>query len=481
MLSADQLLNEGRYSPVTPSSATETPNEEATSVDDLSKFVGPGSERPDVADVLAWTGQLLEALHALHTKAPPIIHSGIEPAAVKILADGTVQLKTMREAGPSGAADPLANYKPLEQLWDSLDQFSQQAILNRYDDEAQRWLTQPLVPASDIYSVGATIYAVLTGTPPPDALDRSIAAMEDKKDPLVPPHELVRSIPPEISDVVVKAMALNRDERYYSAVILRQVFKTAAVRVRERLSAAVPDAARNTASPAAEPVRTVPVPEPVADIAPIVEVSPVVAHVEAKSSEVLPLLETPLNDVLEVPAVPVIQQKPVVEVPAEEVLRTEPHLEQVEPPRSEPDLEEEPAFLGALAEDDRPRRSKTAIYAAAFVVLLLAAGGGIYKFASAGPASPPAAETTVQPIQAVNPPQPETQPSPLPPTVEQAAETLPATDVPAGAPDRIDPRVRQTKISATAVQAEPAKKAPTPAKPQNKKQVTVDDLINDDH
>src|SRR6476660_3488397 len=173
MLSTEQLLNEGHYGPVAPPPAQDTPMDKTKPAEDLSRFVGPDSMRPDLGEVLSWTDQLLEAVNGLHTKSQPIIHAGISPSTVTLDASGRVHLKTIREA-----SETEVNYKPLEQLWDSLDHFSQRAILNRYDEEAQRWLSQPPTPASDIYSVGATIYAVLTGVQPPDALDRSIAAME---------------------------------------------------------------------------------------------------------------------------------------------------------------------------------------------------------------------------------------------------------------------------------------------------------------
>ena len=128
------------------------------------------------------------------------------------------------------------SYKPLEQIWSGLDPISQRVILDRSEADTEAWLHQPLGPTGDIYSVGATVYSITTGVAPNDALDRSIAAIEGKADPLRSPSEIDPSIPPEISEVMIKAMALRPADRFYSTVILRQVFRTAAVKVKERKS-----------------------------------------------------------------------------------------------------------------------------------------------------------------------------------------------------------------------------------------------------
>ncbi len=210
---------------------------------DLKKFLEPGEQRPPLSDVLSWADQLLDALQYLHTLVTPIIHGDIRPENVKLTSNSTVKLLTScphTDSTPS-SEDSGVNYRPLEQLWDGLDALSQRVILNHYDEESERWLLQPLSAATDLYSLGATLYCVLTGTVPPDALDRSIAALECKPDPLTDPAELNPAVPPEISDVILKSMSLRREDRFYSAVILRQILHTAAARVKEREAKELPD------------------------------------------------------------------------------------------------------------------------------------------------------------------------------------------------------------------------------------------------
>jgi serine/threonine protein kinase len=76
-----------------------------------------------------------------------------------------------------------------------------------------RWIDE----RTDLYSLGVTFYAMLTGTVPFQANDpvewvhRHIA-----QEPL-PPHAIVPSVPPQLSAVVLKLLAKAAEERYQTA------------------------------------------------------------------------------------------------------------------------------------------------------------------------------------------------------------------------------------------------------------------------
>src|SRR5262249_31333783 len=80
---------------------------------------------------------------------------------------------------------------------------------------------------SDIYSLGATLYHLLTGVMPPDALTRMAAGMMGERDLLQPVTELNPAVPGRVSDVIKRAMAQQPDKRYASASMMRQALRNA--------------------------------------------------------------------------------------------------------------------------------------------------------------------------------------------------------------------------------------------------------------
>src|SRR6185295_12676358 len=76
---------------------------------------------------------------------------------------------------------------------------------------------------TDIYSLGGTMYRVLTGEFPFDGNSPMGIMSKHLTDDLVSPSERApdRHIPPELDRIIMRAMARNRDERYPSAGEMR--------------------------------------------------------------------------------------------------------------------------------------------------------------------------------------------------------------------------------------------------------------------
>jgi hypothetical protein len=74
---------------------------------------------------------------------------------------------------------------------------------------------------SDIYSLGATLYHLLTGVKPTDALSRATAVINGQPDPLRPADELNREIAVSVSTTLMRAMALNIEHRPRNASEMR--------------------------------------------------------------------------------------------------------------------------------------------------------------------------------------------------------------------------------------------------------------------
>src|SRR5215510_3879063 len=166
------------------------------------------------SQVIRWADQLLDALEYLHSQKPPIIHRDIKPQNLKLTPRGEVILLDFGLAKgivthQSQVSQSIRGYTP---NYASLEQIRGTGTDAR----------------SDIYSIGATMYHLLTGEMPQDALTRIAAILMSQPDPLKSITSMNPEVPAPVAQVIEKAMAAHPDQRYSSAAAMRQALRSLA-------------------------------------------------------------------------------------------------------------------------------------------------------------------------------------------------------------------------------------------------------------
>ncbi|WP_224243822.1 trifunctional serine/threonine-protein kinase/ATP-binding protein/sensor histidine kinase [Hyalangium gracile] len=171
----------------------------------MSKLIGPPC---DVARALELAIDLATTLAELHRGG--VIHKDLKPSNILVTPEGGTYLFEFGSATLQRVEHVAAVPATLIQGTLAYMSPEQTGRMNRAVDYR-----------SDFYSLGVTLYELLTGHRPfqgRDALEWFHAHLALTPPP---PHELVPSIPPALSAIVMKLLAKLAEERYQSAHGLR--------------------------------------------------------------------------------------------------------------------------------------------------------------------------------------------------------------------------------------------------------------------
>lgn len=174
--------------------------------------------------VLYWAKQLARALAYLHTRKPSIIHSDIKPSNIMLKPDGDVCLIDFNislaiTGDYSYASGTSKGFSPPEQYPDFgfyLEKTGAQLYNNEYDDRTSQAVTimrktigSGIDERSDIYSLGATLYTLITGEKPSSHYWNNGSILDKNV-----------NISPGFAHIIDKMMQLDPDDRYQNGVEL---------------------------------------------------------------------------------------------------------------------------------------------------------------------------------------------------------------------------------------------------------------------
>jgi serine/threonine protein kinase len=184
-------------------------SQELTRLQTLSDLLQSGVDLPDERLALAWTYRLCRAIAQLHSHQ--ILIGDLDPQAIVV-----------SENSYSGLPALMVSWLPLSVRTLLLP--SPSTITNPLPFNAPETLEGNIEPRSDIYSLGALLYLLLTGQAPDDSTQRT-------RHPLRSPQECNSGLSRGIDEVVMRALALESTNRFQSAAemadALMQVYVSA--------------------------------------------------------------------------------------------------------------------------------------------------------------------------------------------------------------------------------------------------------------
>ena len=158
----------------------------------LSEYLEKNNFKIDQEFALLITNEVCNALKSLHEKH--IIHRDIAPDNIYISSGSEIRI-LLTDLGAAKLAD-------------TTDDVIDIILKPGYSPAEQYEGNKNIGTWSDIYSLGATLYVMLTGVKPEEATNRKI---EDK---LADPNTLNPEISTNLNNAVMKAMAVERHMRF---------------------------------------------------------------------------------------------------------------------------------------------------------------------------------------------------------------------------------------------------------------------------
>ncbi|HYO08736.1 MAG TPA: serine/threonine-protein kinase [Tepidisphaeraceae bacterium] len=158
---------------------------------------GRAFTEPEALDIII---QITDALHHAHQRG--LIHRDVKPKNILLTPQGVAKLTDLglaRAADDKEAAETEAG-----KAYGTPYYISPEQIRGDVDIDFR----------ADIYSLGATLYHMITGRPPFDGETPSAVMHKHLKQPLIPADHVNTTLSAGIGEIIDAAMAKDRDDRY---------------------------------------------------------------------------------------------------------------------------------------------------------------------------------------------------------------------------------------------------------------------------
>ncbi len=194
---------------------------------DLAEQMRQRNGTVDEATVTQWAIQICDVLHFIHSQTPPIIYRDLKPANL-MLDDktGRVMLvdfgiaRIVRPTEKGVTAIGTMGYAPPELFAGKVE------------------------PRSDIYSLGATMFHMLTGA---DPQDNPLLIFDFSKNPR--PRQINPAISTDMEQILIRSVAHKPEERQTSAFEFGNILQDHSARLKDRGTGRASNSGRQIAPP----------------------------------------------------------------------------------------------------------------------------------------------------------------------------------------------------------------------------------------